>query len=140
LLFPKRKKSIAVLWLLLTTVLLSLPGRSLPETGGDWFSHFHMDKWIHVFLFAILVFLWCQTIRVNHDNSAWVVSSYIWVFLSGIAYGVLMECVQFWLISGRGFEWGDILADAAGCALGCGLLLRGYKKISPDGNRGRNQN
>lgn len=111
------KKIQAFLWLLLLTVLLCLPGQTLPDTGGNWFDRIYGDKWIHIFLFAMLTLLFCRTITApgsrQHTRRLYAI-----IAVAGTGYGILMEFVQLWLISGRGFEFYDILADAAGCVVG----------------------
>lgn len=108
----------ALTWLLLVTVLLCLPGKALPDTGGNWFDRLYMDKWIHVFLFSVLVYLSCRAIPHSYAAFRGIILQYVIMAVVGVLYGVLIEFVQLWLISGRGFEEYDILADTAGCALG----------------------
>ena len=43
------------------------------------------------------------------------------VLAAGIAYGVALEFYQGWLISGRSASPADVLADAAGVALGIAM-------------------
>jgi VanZ family protein len=128
LLLLKRNKWYAVLWLLLTIVLLCLPGKSLPDTSGDWFSRMYADKWIHIFLFAILVFLWCNSIPANSTNSNLFILPWLIIVVSGVIYGIAMELIQLWVINGRGFEGWDIAADAAGCVLGYAVALGRVQK------------
>lgn len=114
----------ALIWLLLVTVLLCLPGKTLPDTGGDWFGRLYMDKWIHIFLFTVLVFLSCRAIPHEYEPFGAFILQYAIMAVLGVLYGILIEFVQLWLIGGRGFEGYDILADAAGCALGYYLAVR----------------
>jgi VanZ family protein len=125
----------ALLWTLLIFVLLTI------STGS--FEHVPMmgipqlDKLIHAFLFAALVFLWWRFL-----TGKWTKMKYgpilLILFLSASAYGIGMEFYQKYFTS-REFELGDIYADITGAAIAV-LFCRFYKKISPYGNRGRNQN
>jgi len=78
-----------------------------------------MDKWIHVGLFAVLVWLGCwATYKIKPSDSSqhlrWFISICIWA----IAYGIIMEFVQKYWIPFRSFDMGDIAADAAGSIIG----------------------
>lgn len=126
----KRKNLPAILWLLIVTVLLCLPGKTLPDAGGDWFNRIYADKWIHVFLFAVLVFLSCRANPHYYEPFGGIILQYVIIAVLGVLYGILMEFMQLWLVNGRGFEGYDILADAAGCIAGYWFALRRMKKIS----------
>jgi len=45
-----------------------------------------------------------------------------------LAYGIVIEFVQHYFIKNRGFEFGDILADAVGCVLGYIFCISRYIK------------
>ena len=72
-----------------------------------------------------MVTLWCQAFR-------WVPGKrkpvFIQVAFYFILYGIAMEFVQKYLIPNRSFDPGDILADAAGAAIGLFISLRVYIK------------
>lgn len=127
--FIKKKNIPPFSWLLLVTILLCLPGKTLPDTGGDWFSRIYADKWIHIFLFAVLVFLFCKIIPLNNTSRKFVNMPFLLTVMAGILYGTLMELVQLWMVSGRGFESFDILADAGGCLLGAIVFRYRQKKL-----------
>lgn len=123
--FLFKKQYLAIYWLLITTVLLCLPGESIPGAKNDWLARIHADKWVHVCLFAILVFLFCHSGPVPPKTKSFLVKPWLFIVAAGILYGIVMECVQLWFIAGRGFEVTDILADAAGCIAGY-LLARKF--------------
>lgn len=120
-----KRKLRAILWLLIVTALLCLPGKTLPDTGGDWFNRIYADKWIHIFLFTILTVLFCKTVVGTSGSRQNIMRLYAIIAGCAALYGVLMEFVQLWLVSGRGFEVYDILADAAGCVIGYFISLKG---------------
>jgi VanZ family protein len=51
-----------------------------------------------------------------------------WIALLSLAYGIIMELVQHYFIPFRGFDYGDIVADAAGCLAGYIFSIRKYIK------------
>ena len=44
-------------WLIICTILLTLPGTSFPKE--DWLDKIWFDKWVHIGLFGGMVLLWC---------------------------------------------------------------------------------
>ncbi|MFI5186902.1 MAG: VanZ family protein [Chitinophagales bacterium] len=106
-------------WFIITTVLLCLPGSVFPQK--NWFDKIWLDKWIHVGLFAVMVFLWCWFIRNlwNRRNHF-----FIQIFFYCFLYGITMEFIQKYFIPNRSFEINDIIADGIGSALGLLISLR----------------
>jgi VanZ family protein len=91
--------------------LLTLPGSQFPKI--TWMDKIPLfDKWVHIGLFAVLTFLWCRVLTVYSAKK------FIMVAMACLLYGVVIEFIQGSCIPFRGFEVGDIIADAAGCAVG----------------------
>jgi len=114
----------AVLWLLLVTSLLCTPGAKLPKiTWGDkiWF-----DKWVHIFLFMILVILWSKAYshKKNIQNDSRKI--FFQIMILGIFYGVAMEIVQKYFIPFRSFDLMDIIADGIGCVAGYFFAIKRF--------------
>lgn len=107
----------AIAWLVLSFVLLTLPGSQLPST--NWLSNIGFDKWVHIGMFSIMVFLWCWGIaKSTGKTKQQLKKSFIWVFVISSAFGIAMEYVQENLVVNRSFDVGDIIADIAGAAIG----------------------
>lgn len=129
----------AVAWLALCTIMLAIPGNDLPSVPFINIPYF--DKLVHLAMFVILVALFCwPLVRSGYsfaNTKSWLVS----ITLYALAYGIIMEFVQKYLVRNRSFDVVDILFDAAGCIAGAIAVwkIRG-KKIGPDRHRGRNQN
>ena len=115
----------AIGWLIMTIVLLTLPGSAFPKE--NWLSKLWVDKWVHVVLFAILVALWCRAIGKTGKRNL-LRKYFVWVTILGIAYGTGMEFVQKYLVANRSFDVADIISDAAGCLAGFGFSLARYIK------------
>ncbi|MFC0183949.1 VanZ like family protein [Pseudarcicella hirudinis] len=97
----------AIIWTVIIFTLCSLPSKELPEHGTS-------DKFDHFAAFAIWSFLWL----FNGSKS-------LWVILSGIAFGLLIE---FWQKNlpvefNRSFDLFDALADSIGVLLGFGVYV-----------------
>lgn len=113
----------AVTWLLLSFILLTLPGSSVPRY--PWLAVIHADKWVHIVLFGMLCFLFMWPFQEAHYSHRKRKNWFLSITILGILYGISMEFVQERWVINRSFEYGDILADAAGCVL---AYCMGYRK------------
>lgn len=105
-----------IVWFIISTVLLTLPGSSFPKE--DWLSKIWFDKWVHIGMFALMVYLWCWSLLKIQSNAEKLKRGFIGFLFLWFAYGVSMEFVQKYLIVNRSFDTGDIVADAIGCVIG----------------------
>lgn len=119
----------AILWLLIIITLLSLPGSAFPSQ--NWMSKIQFDKWIHIFIFFILTFLFCLPLRSYKEKTYRYFILYISIAtLLSIIIGIIMEYVQKYYIPNRSFDVWDIVTDTVGSVLGCIYCLRWHKKAS----------
>jgi VanZ family protein len=93
----------AICWFIITTVLLCIPGNNLPKIG--WLHILQFDKFVHIFIFGILSFLFCKA-----ANKKW----FLLIALFCSIYGMAMEFVQENWIPNRSFDVWDIVADSIG--------------------------
>ena len=118
-----RLKPVAIGWLILISILFFLPGSALPKE--NWFDKIYIDKWVHVGLFAVLIFLW----RCSFN---WDINSYnLFLLLAAGLYGFLVEVVQLYWIPNRSFDMYDVLSDATGSIVGLLVWLGVYRKNKP---------
>lgn len=123
---PKTALFYAIAWLIISTFLLTIPGSSFPKE--NWFDKLWVDKWVHIGMFAIMVWLWCRAMT-RFDFTPDKLKNVFAVFaLSWLGYGIGMEFVQKYLVANRGFDSWDIVADAVGCLLGYVCSRRQYIK------------
>lgn len=115
-----RSKGLALAWLLIMCTLFFLPGSALPKE--DWLNRIYFDKWVHVGLFAVLIFLWRSAFDPNFNNYNWL------LILSAIIYGLLVEVIQRQWVANRSFDLYDVLADSIGSVIGLVVWSRVYKK------------
>lgn len=100
---------------LLTLFILALhaiPGSDLP--AEDWMSLFHVDKWIHLGMFASLSCAWL----IAFGKMGMVRRGRVWVGVGCLIYSVLLEAGQTTLFTDRHADLLDIVADLAGTAAG----------------------
>ncbi|HMU45552.1 MAG TPA: VanZ family protein [Chitinophagaceae bacterium] len=110
----------AIAWLLLSFYLLTLPGTQLPQE--DWLDKIWIDKWVHIAMFGLLVWLWCRVFVKKSKRF------FLAICIACILYGIAMEFVQKYLVINRSFDIGDIVADAVGSSLGLYMSLRMFIK------------
>ncbi len=113
-----------IAWLLVSTVLLVLPGSAFPS--DDWMSRIYFDKWVHIGMFGTGTFVLCRGLWKAAALD--LKKSFLAATFICLGYGIIMEFVQKHFVANRSFDTGDILADAAGAALGLWLSLRVYTK------------
>ena len=114
----------AIAWLILSTIAFCLPGSVLPK--DEWLERIYADKWTHIGLFAVIVFLWCAPL-INRPVQKSLPKLFAGIAIVFFGYGVLMEFVQHFFILNRSFDLGDIGADAIGCFVGYFLSKRQWK-------------
>lgn len=123
----------AVGWTLVIFLLMILPKSEIPNQG--LFGIKHLDKLVHAILFGFFVWFWFGYLQKSSGRKGPQLS---WRLLAlAVAYGTAMEFVQHYFTD-RDFDIWDIVADTLGALLVTVVLVR--QKISPYGNRGRNQN
>lgn len=117
---PLRRKDLplllATLWFIISVVLLTLPGSDLPQE--NWLNTIYFDKWVHIGMFALLVFLWCWALSKKNLESPGLKIIFLRIAVAAIVYGILMEFVQRYFIPGRSFDITDMIADSVGASLG----------------------
>jgi hypothetical protein len=106
----------AIGWFILVTILLCLPGSTIPKY--PWLALIYADKWVHIILFSILCGLFAWPLRWSVMDRRRLNQYFLRIALAGIAYGTIMEFVQQYWVANRSFEILDIVADSIGCLLG----------------------
>jgi VanZ family protein len=113
----------ALLWLIITIILLTLPGSDIPQ--APFFEIIYFDKWVHIGMFGILMLLWSYPFLKDQIRAK---NAFAIVGVSIICYGVLMEFVQKYFTYERSFDISDIMADAAGVIIVWFWLIQKLRK------------
>lgn len=113
-------------WLIISTILLTLPGSAFPEE--NFLDKIWFDKWVHVGMFALMTFLLCQALYKRNIKTTELTSAFLLAAGACLAYGILMEFVQKYWVSNRSFDFGDIVADGIGAAAGGIFSYKRYIK------------
>lgn len=118
----------AIVWLIISVVLLTLPGTAFPTE--DWLDKIWFDKWVHIGMFGLLVLLWClswRSLKQNADKQ-YLVKAFWTIAVIFLLYGIGIEFIQKYFIPFRSFDVTDIAADAVGSTLGALFSIRRYIK------------
>lgn len=116
-----------VIWTVLTTALLCIPGSSVPS-GGFFGEIENFDKIVHMILFGGIVLFWGSYFHQKElDDKRWF-KQILSTSTATILLGVVLEYIQHYFIPLRSFDRGDILADLAGVIAGWGFLIINRKK------------
>jgi len=104
-----------IAWFFVVLVLMCLPGEDLPPT--DWLHINFLDKWLHVCVFGLLVFLFCLPFYRSAFNRTERKYYFIKIALSVSIWGLAIEFIQKFFIPGRSFDLLDWAADSLGALL-----------------------
>ncbi|MFL5811287.1 MAG: VanZ family protein [Flavisolibacter sp.] len=118
-----QSKWLAISYFVLISILFFLPGSALPES--DWLTKIDFDKFVHVGLFALLLFICRSAFNVKIKNYS------LLLFIGAVLYGFLVEVIQLKWIPNRSFDLYDVVADSLGSFLGLFTWTRVYKKNKP---------
>jgi glycopeptide antibiotics resistance protein len=108
-------KIFAATWAIVILVLSLLPPGAFEIFNWNLLSR---DKLLHTLAYSVLSFIVYDALlassRINYSKLHLIVR----VSIVCIAYGILMECLQYLENLGRIFDSGDIIANAFGTCVG----------------------
>ena len=107
----------AIVFFIVTVILLTLPGSSFPKS--QLFDIPYFDKWVHIGLFGLLCLLFSFPIIDLSISDSQKRNWFLGISVIGICYGISIEFIQKYWIPNRSFEMLDILADTTGSVLAC---------------------
>ena len=110
-------------YFLLINILFYLPGSAFPK--DNILTRIYFDKWVHLGIFAALVFLWRSAFHFRFRGY------HALILLAAMVYGMLVELIQDRWVTNRSYDPYDFLADVAGSFLGLYVWWRVYKKNKP---------
>jgi aminopeptidase YwaD len=116
---------LTLLWVAVMLVLTLTPAQEMPRTPAWKFLSF--DTAAHAGVFAVLAglaWLWArQQLRLRHPASL--------VLVGCVAFGALIEVLQYTMQLGRHAEWTDLLSDSIGAALGLAAAVVAGRRLLP---------
>jgi VanZ family protein len=119
----------AIIWFIIANFLFFMPGQDLPEVS--FLDEIYFDKWVHIGLFAGLVFLtaypYLKTDQVTKKLLLKIIIGFVF-------YGIAIEFMQKYFASERSFDITDMIADASGCLFGY-VAVNWLKRRLPEKNK-----
>ena len=108
-------KIFAITWAILIFILSLLPPGAIEILHWDFLSR---DKMLHTLFYSIFSFLVSDAFVKEINWQGAKLPFIIKTSFTYIAFGVLMECLQYLEHLGRLFDAGDIIANCFGTLLG----------------------
>lgn len=110
------------LWMLTLTVLSVIPIQQtfVPDVP-------FIDKYEHAVVYFIATFL-CFLYITSKGNTKLNRNTTLKIIAFHITYGLVLELVQHYFVSGRFGEFYDFLANSIGVVLGCTTFFLGFKQ------------
>ena len=110
----------AILWMILISILMMLPGSSLPK--WSWINELMIDKWIHFGLYFVLSILLYYSFHKYRAYVSWSWKKFIPVFIIAALFGLILEVFQELFFLSRSFDWLDVTVNLLGNVFG-GITL-----------------
>ena len=107
-----------------TTALLvgmhMLPGTDLD--ADTWWATWHMDKVLHVIAFSGCALTWAIALaKQRRFQRGWTLEQ---LLVGGaLVFGMVLEAMQGAWMSGRTFDWMDVVADVVGAGSSLGVFF-----------------
>jgi hypothetical protein len=115
----------AIAWFLIVFFIMSLPGRYIPKIA--WLNDIYFDKWVHAGFFGLMTLLFCLPFHRSPFANSKRFYYFIKIALAASIWGLAIEFIQKFFITGRTFDLLDWAADSVGCFVAF-LIARKYLK------------
>jgi VanZ family protein len=115
-----------IIWAILIALMSFYPGKQLPLI--DFWELLSFDKFMHIACYALLLFLMMNGAMKQYRFTTFRFRIGSMVFMICFTYGVAIESLQPLLVSGRIFDYFDIIANLIGCVIGIFLYNFVYLK------------
>ena len=111
--------------------MLSLFSFSNMELDAGRLNVPYADKITHFIFYMVFGFVGCLSLRERTKGSFGISRTINIVLVTAIAYGILMEALQYAVTTDRMAEFGDVLANTLGAFVGIGLIRWVFSKKNP---------
>lgn len=127
---PFNKFLPGIAWFFIVGILTLMPGKDVPDVG--WLNFPDFDKIVHIVLFGGLTLLFCLPYLKTGISFRKKRTIFIRISLLMILWGFIIELIQKFFVTGRSFEWLDLLADSVGVFLAFWIsskLIKSHKLV-----------
>jgi VanZ family protein len=115
-----------IAWFFIVLVLTCLPGSDLPKVG--WLDKIYFDKWVHIGLFGVLTFLFCWPFYKSDFSTQQRTYYFIKIAMAASIWGLTIEFIQRFYLSGRSFDLLDWAADSLGALIALWFCTKKFIK------------
>lgn len=118
---------IALVYTLLITIAFLSPSSGMPRVFFK-IPYLPFDKIVHFVLHAILSLVWLSFLRklLNYKLKS---KNILFILLTCIAYGIIIEVLQEKVVYSRQADWQDIIANIIGTLGGMSLFFKYKNRI-----------
>ncbi|MCB0371480.1 MAG: VanZ family protein [Muricauda sp.] len=111
--------------------MLSLFSFSNVDLDGVGFQIPYADKLTHFVFYMVFGFLGSLFVRERTRGAVNIQKATKIMVVSAIAYGMLVEVLQYAFTTDRMAEWADVVANSLGAFAGIGLIRWIFSKEKP---------
>ncbi|MBR9853762.1 MAG: VanZ family protein [Algicola sp.] len=111
--------------------MLSLFSFSNMELDAGHLNIPYADKITHFIFYMVFGFVGCLSLRERTFGSLGIRKTVQVVLVVAIAYGIIIEFLQYTVTTDRMAEFGDVLANTLGAFAGIGLIRWVFSKKNP---------
>lgn len=119
-----------IAWFFIILFLTCLPGKDLPKIG--WLDGIYFDKWVHIGLFGFLTFLFSFPIFKSALSFNKKIYYLLIIAILCSLWGLAIEFIQKYLVTGRTFDLVDWAADSFGVLIACWFCRSKLQKIDTE--------
>jgi VanZ family protein len=112
----------AFLWSFFILTICLIPSNDLPKIS--FFSDYHIDKVVHLFLYFIQIILFLLVGTYKTSTNSFRRKYILFILFYSLSLGIAVEFIQQYYIIGRAGDFYDVLADLVGILLGLCLFIR----------------
>ena len=114
---PFKKFIPGIVWFIIVYILVTLPGKDIPQSG--FLDEISFDKIVHMGMFSVLTVLFCWPFYKTNIPVEKKIKYFITIALLASAWGYTTELIQkFWVSIHRDYELLDWVADSLGALIG----------------------
>ncbi len=104
-----------IAWFFVVMMLTLMPGEDLP--GSRILELIYFDKWVHAGIFGLMAIIFIRPFAMSSLPAPFKLRWYLRIAVAVSLWGLAIEFMQKYLVSGRSFDIWDFVADSFGCAI-----------------------
>lgn len=115
-----------IAWFFLVLYVMCLPGKDIPQI--NWLANINFDKLVHIGTFGLLCILFCWPFYYSSFSNKKRIQYFIKIAIATSIWGLTIEFIQKYLVTGRDFDLIDWAADSIGALIAFWFCKRKFIK------------